>query len=91
MTLLCRNAKDRQRISTFCFDVVRSAPRNGNILHPMLNITVIWPEILDLGENSGNNAAGTNMIIKAIQRSCGHYFSQNESNVSYIHIYNMIE
>ncbi|CAO3649720.1 unnamed protein product [Cunninghamella blakesleeana] len=79
LTLLCRNANDKQRISTFCFDFVRSSPRNGNLLHPMLNITVIWPEILDLGENGGNSPAGTHMIIKAIQRSCVH-FLQSEYN-----------
>ncbi|KAI8086003.1 uncharacterized protein BX664DRAFT_148523 [Halteromyces radiatus] len=75
LVLLCINAQDRQRMAVFCYDLARWAPGNINIMTPLVNIALLWPEILDLGDGT-ENAAGTHMMIKAIQRSCAAYCNQ---------------
>ncbi|CAO3594723.1 unnamed protein product [Absidia cylindrospora] len=79
LVLLCKNANDRQRLAVFCYDLMRFSPRNINIISPVINIALIWPDILDLGMEH-EDAAGTNLIIKAIQRSCAHYCNSDSCN-----------
>ncbi|ORZ22538.1 hypothetical protein BCR42DRAFT_406407 [Absidia repens] len=79
LVLLCKNANDRQRLAVFCYDLMRWSPRNINIISPVINIALIWPDILDLGMER-EDAAGTNLIIKAIQRSCAHYCNSDSCN-----------
>ncbi|KAI8336292.1 hypothetical protein BC941DRAFT_60189 [Chlamydoabsidia padenii] len=86
--LISKNAKDKARVSVFCYDLIRWSPRNANIIPPVVNIALIWPDILDLRDEI-EEAAGTNMIIKAIQRACAHYCNGDKSphNVQTIYDY----
>lgn len=65
--LLCKNANDKQRASVFCYDLMRRFPRNINIMTPMLNVALIWPELLDLGIDSPA------LIVRTIQQCCAHF------------------
>ena len=48
--MLYRRNDDQKRIHVLCYDIVRMAVLKDNILLPLINVTLIWRDILKLGE-----------------------------------------
>ena len=48
--MLYRRNNDQKRIHVLCYDIVRMAVLKDNILLPLINVALIWRDILKLGD-----------------------------------------
>ncbi|KAI8137365.1 hypothetical protein BJV82DRAFT_635602 [Fennellomyces sp. T-0311] len=77
LAMVLRQANDKKRMHVFCYDVIRTTPLKDNAVFPMLNIALLWPDVLKL---SAIATAGSEMVVKAIQSACVAYIQSTDEN-----------
>ncbi|KAI7864426.1 hypothetical protein BDF14DRAFT_1184389 [Spinellus fusiger] len=78
MSLLCKKMEDIQRLRVFCYDVVRYSPLPTNYIGLLMNVAIVWPEVLSI-HSQDFSQIGEEMIPKVVQSATAAYCKLHNS------------
>ncbi|KAI9261508.1 hypothetical protein BDA99DRAFT_78216 [Phascolomyces articulosus] len=81
LSMMYRRNNDKKRINVLCYDIVRLAVLKDNFLLPLVNVGLIWRDVLAL--SNGVLPDGMEMIMKVIQSACVDFCVKNPKTVQY--------
>ncbi|KAF7727391.1 hypothetical protein EC973_007555 [Apophysomyces ossiformis] len=79
-SLLYRKGDDSHRLHILSYDIVRFSPPNVNFVLPLLNMTLVWSDILKKEDKEEPCLASRDLIIKSMQVVVADYCSQDNNN-----------
>ncbi|KAL0091778.1 hypothetical protein J3Q64DRAFT_1725265 [Phycomyces blakesleeanus] len=78
LSLICRNIDDIQRLRVFCYDIIRFSPVTTNFVGILLNVAVVWPEVLFTGSHDFSQV-GEEVIPKILQSTTAAYCKHHDA------------
>ena len=82
LTMILRQTNDTNRMNVLCYDVMRTIQLRDNIIFPMLNIAVLWPDVLRLNDAGIGKSKFLYNAPKSTNAKCFSWFANDSQGNS---------